>query len=413
METDVCVIGGGPAGLATALAVRRHGFSVLLVDRARPPIDKACGEGLMPEGVAALRELGIDPGVEIGRPFRGIRFLEARLTAEASFAEGHGLGIRRTDLHRLLLARAEQAGVMIRWGSPAEISGASSVDICGQTVHCRWIIGADGAHSRVRRLASLSPVWTGVRRIGLRQHFGVEPWSNFVEVHWRQGAQAYVTPVGPNEVCIAVLSGARGGGLFDVAALFPALAKRLVNAERIGPLRGAISMSARLAKVTRDRTALVGDAAGAADAITGEGVALALRDALALGRAIASGDLASYEIAHHRHSRLPLLAARLLLYLGSHDGVRERVLQTLAAHPRSFDRLLAAHVGTHCIATGAVEIASVALRSLRAKRATPGDFAPCAARPPLSLEPNATSDDAGAGQSLSLLAEALRRQTAL
>jgi flavin-dependent dehydrogenase len=381
METDVCVIGGGPAGLATALAVRRYGFSVLLVDRARPPIDKACGEGLMPEGVAALRDLGIDPGIEIGRPYRGIRFLEAQLTAEASFAEGRGLGIRRADLHRLLLARAEQVGVIMRWGSPAEIIGASSVDICGQTVHCRWIIGADGAHSRVRLRAGLRPVWTGVRRIGLRQHFRIEPWTDFVEVHWRQGAQAYVTPVGPNEICIAVLSGAHGAGVFDVTSLFPALARRLRNAEPIGPSRGAISMSARLARVTQDRTALVGDAAGAADAITGEGVSLALRDAIALGRAIATGDLASYEIAHRRHSRLPLLAARLLLYLGSHDGVRGRVLQTLAAHPRIFNRLLAAHVGTRGIATGAFEIASVALRSLSAKQATPGDFVPRDARP--------------------------------
>jgi menaquinone-9 beta-reductase len=396
VETDVCVIGGGPAGLATALAARQHGFRVLLVDRARAPIDKACGEGLMPEGVATLRELGIDPGAEIGLPFRGIRFLDSRLTADAAFAEGQGLGLRRLDLHRLLSAKAEEVGVVTRWGSSAESIGAASVEIGGQPVHCRWIVGADGAHSRARLRAGLPPVWTGLRRVGLRRHFRMVPWTDFVEVHWRHDAQAYVTPVGPNEICIAVLREARGAGLFDLAAHFPELAKRLRNAERIGPLRGAMSMSVRLARVTRDRIALVGDAAGTVDAITGEGVSLGLRDAIALGSAMASGDLTSYEIAHRRHSRLPLLSARLLLYLGSHAGLRRQVLETLAAHPRAFDRLLAVHVGADSLASGVLEVVSAALRSLRAKQTALGHCAQLDARPTFGLEPKATNDAPGA-----------------
>ena len=107
-ETDVLVIGGGPAGLATALAARQIGFDVVLADRAQPPIDKACGEGLMPDALDALRRIGVDLGRGHGAPFRGIRFLDQKLEAEASFPSGRfGLGVRRTELHRILVDRAK------------------------------------------------------------------------------------------------------------------------------------------------------------------------------------------------------------------------------------------------------------------------------------------------------------------
>ena len=72
--TDVLVIGGGPAGLATAIAARKKGFEVTVVDGAKPPIDKACGEGLMPNTLAALRELGVAICPADGQALRGIRF---------------------------------------------------------------------------------------------------------------------------------------------------------------------------------------------------------------------------------------------------------------------------------------------------------------------------------------------------
>ena len=114
-QTDVFVVGGGPAGLAAALAVRQQGLSVVVADRAQPPIDKACGEGLMPDGVAALRRIGVELGTEHGVSFRGIRFLDGKQSAEATFPEGHGVGIRRLRLHRLLQEHAEKAGVALHW----------------------------------------------------------------------------------------------------------------------------------------------------------------------------------------------------------------------------------------------------------------------------------------------------------
>src|SRR5580658_8064334 len=97
-QTDVFVIGGGPAGLAVALAARQRGFDVVVADRARPPIDKACGEGLMPDGLAALRRIGVELEPEHGSSFRGIGFVDNELEAEAAFPhhENCGLGIRRS-----------------------------------------------------------------------------------------------------------------------------------------------------------------------------------------------------------------------------------------------------------------------------------------------------------------------------
>src|SRR5207245_4735336 len=79
-STDVFVIGGGPAGLAAAIAARQQGFRVCVADGAQPPLDKACGEGLMPDGLPALEQLGIVVKPDDSHPFSGVRFLSLGLT---------------------------------------------------------------------------------------------------------------------------------------------------------------------------------------------------------------------------------------------------------------------------------------------------------------------------------------------
>jgi flavin-dependent dehydrogenase len=345
-ETDVLVIGGGPAGLAAALAARQIGFDVVLADRAQPPVDKACGEGLMPDALDALRRIGVNLGSEHGSPFRGIRFLDDKLEAEASFPLGSfGLGVRRTELHRILVSRAKEVGVIALWGTKIAGLDPTGVIIGGRTIRPRWIVGADGFHSRVRQWAGLKqPVWTGVRRIGLRQHYRIRPWTDFVEVYWRKGCQAYVTPVGANEVCVAMVR-TQDSGASDLTDIFPALANHLGGAELVGPTRGAISMSAKLRSVVSGRVALVGDASGSVDAVTGEGLGLAFRQANCLAAALAAGDLERYDTNHRRMGWMPRLVARTLLLLDGNDGLRRMAFRKLAAHPRIFSSLLAVHVG--------------------------------------------------------------------
>src|ERR1700684_1097484 len=89
-NTDVLIVGGGPAGLAAAIAARQKGFEVIVADRNRPAIDKSCGEGLMADCVEALRELGVHIPAAESFSFRGIRFVGSTSRVEASFEYTHG-----------------------------------------------------------------------------------------------------------------------------------------------------------------------------------------------------------------------------------------------------------------------------------------------------------------------------------
>ena len=97
--------------------------------------------------------------------------------------------------------------------------------------------------------------------------------------------------------------------------------------------------------MTRGRIALVGDASGLVDAVTGDGLALSFSQANSLATALASGDLSTYDVVYRQIGRMPRLMARLLLLMDGKDGLRRRALCTLAAHPLIFSRLLAVHAG--------------------------------------------------------------------
>jgi len=344
-QTDVFVIGGGPAGLVAALAARRAGLDVVVADRSRPPVDKACGEGLMPDGLAALQRLGLDLKGLPGLPFRGIRFIDGNRMAAARFLRGHGLGIRRPDLHQALLESAHDRGVITTWRSAVRGIEPGGVRLEEQTIRCRWIIGADGVQSKVRQWAGLGRMWSGVPRLGLRQRYRVPAWTDFVEVHWGPRCQAYVTPVAPDEVCVTIVASAWDSSPSDMLSRFPALARRLDGARTVSPIRGAITLTSKLHAVARGHVALIGDASGSVDAVTGEGLALAFQQAEALGAALAAGNLAGYVSRHRRLARRPRLMAHGMLFIGDQAGLRGWTMGRLARHPRLFERLLAMHVG--------------------------------------------------------------------
>ena len=177
-DTNILIVGGGPAGLTAAIAARKAGFEVAVMDRSRPPIDKACGEGLMPDGVAALREIGVELDAKDGAPFRGIRFIDGPIEAGAVFpGGGFGIGMRRTRLHEALISEAERTGVVLRWQTAVSMDNTGAVTAEDRQIRFDWLIGADGVHSRVRRSAGSVP--------NRRQGAGPESGSIFVSSRGR------------------------------------------------------------------------------------------------------------------------------------------------------------------------------------------------------------------------------------
>jgi len=179
-----------------------------------------------------------------------------------------------------------------------------------------------------------------------------------MEVHWGDRAQAYVTPVGADEVCVVTISGDRGAKNMALSKDFPQLAQRVGSAEVTGHERGAITMTQKLRHVQRGNVALVGDASGSVDAITGEGLSLGFRQAMALADALERRDLNRYEAAHRRLLRRPALMGRLMLVLDGRPRLRERAIRAMARDAQVFARLLAVHIGAksqvHLAATGAM-----------------------------------------------------------
>ena len=344
MQTDVVIMGAGPAGLATAIAARTAGFEVLLADHAAPPIDKACGEGIMPDGLAALGALGVDVPAEKGFEFRGIRFCEGATAVEATFPHGVGLGMRRTVLHELLAAKANEVGVDMRWGARLGEMDPGHVTLNGQRINCKWIIGADGQGSAVRQKLNI-PVRKEMRRFGFRQHYAVRPWTDFVEVYWSDYGQAYVTPVSEDEVCVALISADPRIRLEYMRTLFPELADRLSGATPSRRSQGAVTSTRQLESVCDGNIALVGEASGSVDAITGEGMSLGFQQAAAVVSAMKSGSLRSYEIAHREIGKNARRMAMLMLALGDRQWLRHRTLRALAGKPELFARMLSVHVG--------------------------------------------------------------------
>ena len=332
---DVLVIGGGPAGLAAAIAIRSKGLEVVVMDAASPPIDKACGEGIMPSGVEALRRLGVDLSSDDAFPLRGIRFIGDGSRAEAGFKGESGIALRRTRLQRILADRASEVGVRLRWGAP--------VNLASGLPPSRWIIGADGLNSRVRSAARLDSAYSESKRFGFRQHYRLAPWTDFVEVHWGTRRQIYVTPVGQDEIGVAMLSRDSHIRLTGALAGFPELRSRLEGAETSTAERGGVTVTRRLRGVVRGNTALIGDASGSVDAITGDGISLSFQQALALAQALCEGKLEAYEAEHRRIMRRPVLIARSLLCMERFPPVRRAALTVLAHQPAVFSKLLHMH----------------------------------------------------------------------
>jgi flavin-dependent dehydrogenase len=378
---DAVIVGAGPAGAATAILLAEQGLAVLLLDRARFPRDKVCGEYLSPEGSRILDRLGVLKTVEArgARPLRGMRILApdgTLLVADYPTGapwrgyRGHALAVRRRVLDAALVERAREVGVQVRErvrvvdllreggriaGVVAEPLGARA----GERLPARLVVAADGRASVVVQRLGLRRPHRWLRRLALvadvegaagdpeRGEIVVAPpaYAILNPVAAGVGNLSLVVPVDEGRRCKADFA-----GYFDTTTrALPGLGERLRSARRVGPVRALGPLAYHVTPPRDDGIVLVGDAAGFLDPFTGEGLYAALRSAeLAAdvaARAIRAGDVSACALrpAHVRRSaefaaktRLTLLLQRII----ARRALSVAAARALARRPAHLARLM-------------------------------------------------------------------------
>jgi flavin-dependent dehydrogenase len=380
IDTDVLVVGGGVAGAATARLLAERGHRVVILDRARFPRDKPCGEGVMPTGVRLLDKLGVLAKIHADQchSLRGVGFVvNGRESVRGDFpdaGEGFtlGLGVKRLVLDNKVLehARAHPA-VEVRELEPAidarwPAGGLAEVLTPRAHYRARVVVGADGIRSMIRRKLGLELPHGTRRRYGIRAHFTFpesRPLPDYVTVYADPAAESYVTPVSATELEVALLV-ERGrmksfAGRLEVA--FDAYLQSLRHLREV--IDGGQRTSAVLAcgpfdvwarSRVADRAILVGDSGGYLDPITGEGIALALQGAYwaaeivddALRRDdLSAARLEPYHLRMERASAHSRLLTRAVLSLVRYRRLAAFLVRRLACCPELYSSLLAINCG--------------------------------------------------------------------
>ncbi|CAN5395820.1 NAD(P)/FAD-dependent oxidoreductase [soil metagenome] len=302
-RVDVLVAGGGPAGSATASHLARRGHSVLLIDRAHFPRDKACGEYLSPGVATALGRLGVMDLVAASNPAwpKGMQILTPRTSFQLTYANGSNgrsaLGLPRKVLDNILLSHARRSGVEVCEGTRAleplmsglRMTGLRVRDARGEReIHARFVVVADGLHSTISRALGRDIPVRWPRRLGLVASFeGVTGIEEYGQMHVGEGVYCGFAPVGQGAVNAGMVTrlGAKPNGepvadYFDrQIAGIPTVVEALGNGRRVSSIRGVGPLARKVRRASGPGYLLVGDAAGFFDPFTGEGVHRALRGA--------------------------------------------------------------------------------------------------------------------------------------
>ncbi|MBI4444688.1 MAG: FAD-dependent monooxygenase [Acidobacteria bacterium] len=372
-ELDVIIAGASLAGSTAAHLLGAAGFRVLLLEKASFPRPKICGEGLMPSGVRLLHQAGmLEAGNPGGVPFKGIRLIAGGLPAlSLGFnhlrAHDYGLVVDRLKLDAQMAARAarcpnvtllERSAVkFVDFGETA-VEVLADVKGVRQGFRARVLLGADGIRSEVRRLAGVPICRPRRKRFALRA-LGRPRQDDFetVEVYFTSRGEAYVAPRRGGRVTISLLidgtaAGALRGGArssFEAALeLFPELRSRVALPRGSDTFEATAPLSLMTDRAHGNRLLLIGDAAGAVDPITGQGMTLALRDAcLALAvlkpriprDRLLAGELSEFTRKRNKYFSSAWRFAERLLDLFENPAAARKAVLALRRRPALQERL--------------------------------------------------------------------------
>jgi len=304
--TQVLIVGGGPAGAASATFLAQEGVDVTVLDRAFFPRPKPCAEYLSPEASRVLHAMGVLHAVEHAgaAQLTGMRVrapngfeIEGAFAAEHGFRgfRDRGLALRREVLDALLLDRARAAGAAVHEGVALESLEAGSrgytvgvrEDGVVRTLHADLVIGADGLRSRVARALGVARRSRWPKRLALVAHWrGVDGIGARGEMHVQHDGYLGLADVGGGLTNVALVVPARSaraaagnadGFVRDWLARHPHLWARFAQAERVSPVRATGPFASHATRAWAPDAALVGDAADFFDPFTGEGIYAALR----------------------------------------------------------------------------------------------------------------------------------------
>lgn len=374
LAAEAIVVGGGPAGAATAFYLARAGVDVLVLDRARFPRDKPCSEYLSPQASRILQEMdALDPlqrgpsarltGMRVTAPDGG-HFAGAfgRVRGYRPWTPW-GLAVRRTILDALLLDRARAAGARVSEGTPViDLARDAAGAVAGVVVRdgtqrkalgARVVIGADGIRSVIARRAHLGTRSRWPRRIAMVAHYrGVRLDGEIGDMHVLQDGYAGFAPVGAGLTNVALVVPVRRARSMDMApadfmerelARHPRLADRLEGAERVGDVRVTGPFAWRARRAVQPGLALVGDAADFFDPFTGEGMYAALRggellcpyafDAVRGRPALARTALEAYDRCRHHEFGGKWAVERVVAAVIAAPRLMNRATRALASAP--------------------------------------------------------------------------------
>ncbi len=376
---DIIIVGASITGAASAIALAKEGYRILVVDQAVFPRHKACGEVIMPQGVQIVADVGLLPPILAagGHKVPGMRYCNRHgVVAQSDFPAGpggisFGLVMPRFQLDHLLLQQARSfANVTVREGFKVAEVIQEGPKVCGIIGHAvdspgqlerfsaPLTIAADGRNSLFHAACGFTKTFLKRKRFGITGHLqGLQDVSPYVEVCPHEDGEVYIAPCGQTTLVVLLLEeramknfkGDLTGRYLASLQETPGFGARTLHSEVVPPITAVGPLGFTLESCFRPGLLLIGDSAGFLDPITGEGMTLALKGVQAavplIKKAFASGDFGEAMGQQYAADRVQLVNdvfcfTRFVLNFSRYKLLSDRAIRRLSHDQPLFQKFM-------------------------------------------------------------------------